>query len=97
MVCELFQHRMVVMKSTIEWLNESSYIRYSRIDHTDAEVVVLSSRGLEALRVSPDSLGKESLGDQLVKLTKDGLGDSTKAGIKAAITGLITHAWKLVT
>ncbi|PVZ43944.1 hypothetical protein [Pseudomonas sp. CC120222-01a] len=58
----------------VEWLSEAGYLRFKKkLDYAGFEEVVLTAKGLEALKAVPSSLTKgPSLGDQLVDATKSG-------------------------
>jgi hypothetical protein len=70
----------------IDWLAESGYLRFKdMVQATGYTECVLTAKGLEVLKATPDSLStKSSLGDQLV--------DATKAGAKGLIGDLAGQA-----
>ncbi|PTT02208.1 hypothetical protein [Pseudomonas sp. HMWF006] len=68
--------------ASIEWLAESGYLRYKQKIHaTGYTDCVLTAKGLEVLKATPDSLSTESsLGEQLV--------DASKIGAKSLVGDL---------
>ncbi|PMY62079.1 MULTISPECIES: hypothetical protein [Pseudomonas] len=70
----------------IDWLSESGYLRFqSKIHATGYSECVLTAKGLEVLKATPDSLSTESsLGEQLV--------DASKTGAKSLIGDLAGQA-----
>jgi hypothetical protein len=70
----------------VDWLAESGYLRFKEKVHaTGYTGGVLTAKGLEVLKATPDSLSTESsLGDQLV--------DATKTGAKGVIGNLAGQA-----
>ena len=74
---------------TVDWLVAESYIRitqnYSTFGGTSYEVV-LSEKGLQALRKVPDSLqGNESLGERLIAFSKNKGSEAVSTLISLAI------------
>lgn len=72
--------------ASIEWLAQSGYLRYKqKIQSTGYTECVLTGKGLEVLKATPDSLSTESsLGEQLV--------DASKTGAKSLIGDLAGQA-----
>lgn len=66
----------------VEWLAEAGYLRFKEKAQNDGFVdVVLTAKGLEALKAVPASLtASSSLGEQLI--------DATKSGTKSALGSL---------
>lgn len=60
--------------ASIEWLAESGYLRFKdKLQATGYTECVLTAKGLEVLKATPDSLSTESsLGEQLVDASKKG-------------------------
>lgn len=60
--------------ASVEWLAEAGYLRFGdRLHGSGFDEVVLTAKGLEALKAVPASLTLgPSLGDQLVDATKSG-------------------------
>lgn len=60
--------------SSVEWLAAAGYLRVeSKLHYSGFAGVVLTAKGLEALKAIPSSLNKgASLGDQLVEATQNG-------------------------
>lgn len=74
--------------ATLEWLIESGYIktRDTRSNYGFGRCV-LTAKGLEVLKASPDSLKeKKYLGDMLVTAVKSGTTDSVKEMTKLIIS-----------
>lgn len=74
--------------ATIEWLVDTGYIR---ADHRSPgfsfQGCVLSPRGLEVLKSVPESVKvKETIGDKLVRLLREGSIDLAKDAVRAAIS-----------
>ncbi|WP_272660624.1 hypothetical protein [Providencia sp. PROV150] len=62
----------IFVSSAIDWLIETGYIT-GQIDPRQAKNLVLTSKGLELLKLIPNSIdGSSSFGDELVKATKTG-------------------------
>lgn len=61
-------------KACIEWLAEAGYLRYGgKLQYSGFGDVVLTSKGLEALKALPVSLSAgPSLGEQLIDASKSG-------------------------
>ncbi|QAY92556.1 hypothetical protein [Pseudomonas sp. ACM7] len=82
----------------IDWLAESGYLRFKeKVQASGYAECVLTAKGLEVLKATPDSLSTESsLGDQLVDATKTGAkgligdlaGQALSIGVKFATTHL---------
>jgi len=76
--------------STVKWLEAADYIRISLDRSSGSGVafdVILSERGLEALRRVPSSLeGKESIGERLVNYSKSKASEAVSTLISLAIT-----------
>lgn len=70
----------------IDWLTESGYLRFKdKVQATGYTECVLTAKGLEVLKATPDSLSTESsLGEQLV--------DASKTGAKSLIGDLAGQA-----
>lgn len=74
------------MFACIDWLAESGYLRFkNKIQATGYSECVLTAKGLEVLKATPDSLNTEpSIGEQLV--------DASKTGAKSLIGDLAGQA-----
>lgn len=82
----------------IEWLAESGYLRFKdKVQATGYTECVLTAKGLEVLKATPDSLStKSSLGEQLVEASKTGAksligdlaGQALSIGVKFATNHL---------
>ncbi|WP_448092494.1 hypothetical protein [Pseudomonas lini] len=70
----------------VDWLAESGYLRFKEKNHHYGfHDAVLTAKGLEVLKATPDSLSTESsLGEQLV--------DASKTGAKSLIGDLAGQA-----
>ena len=77
-----------VAASTIDWLVETGYIRAdTRCYPWEYLGCVLTAKGLKVLRAVPDSVKtKETFGDHLVRLTKEGASEKVKDIIKMLFT-----------
>ena len=64
--------------ATTQWLIEAGYIS-SVNQFGEGSEVVLTAKGLEALKSVPSSLSRETLGSQLVEAAKTGTVDQLKA------------------
>jgi hypothetical protein len=80
--CEVANKNGQFFFACVEWLAESGYLRFKeKYDHAGFADVVLTAKGLEALKAFPASLSADSsLGEQLV--------DATKSGAKSVIGSL---------
>lgn len=79
--------------STIEWLKDSGYIRSGVRNAYGWSDVVLTDRGLSLLRATPGVLkGKESLGDKLIRLVREGSKEMARESIKELISAGIENA-----
>lgn len=79
---------------TVDWLVAENYIRVtqdlSTISHISYEVV-LSEKGLQALRKVPDSLqGNESLGERLISFSKNKGSEAVSTLISLAINSAVS-------
>lgn len=79
---------------TLLWLVKAGYIHGEPKPYDRIEEAVLTAKGLEVLKVTPDSLqgAQETLGEKLQKAAKDGIG----AAGRALITQLVTLGVKYV-
>ena len=78
--------------ATVRWLDEAGYIQVKAYSNDSAYNVVLSAKGLEALKVVPDSLrGKGSIGDALVNAVNDGM----MAAAQQIVVKALTESFKL--
>jgi len=76
-----------IAKATLDWLVESGYIRVQHTSQVGYQYAVLTAAGLEVLKASPESLKvKETLGDKLVRFTKEGSISLAKEVAKTAIS-----------
>ncbi|GHE21779.1 hypothetical protein [Halomonas urumqiensis] len=83
-------------ESTVKWLETAGYVwvvnDYTTLDGYDIEVV-LSEKGLEALRQVPSSLeGSESLGERFASFAKSRTSEALSTLISIAIGSTITGA-----
>lgn len=63
----------------ILWLAAADYLRLKEQGYGVAREVVLTAKGLEALKAVPKSLdGSESIGEQLVEAAKSGMSDQVR-------------------
>ncbi|EHS0413364.1 hypothetical protein SJ414_000883 [Escherichia coli] len=78
---------------SIEWLVDAGYVSANGTPFTHFERAVLTAKGLELLKLDPESL-KQSLGDKLVDATKSGAIDAIKSTASSVLTTGITFAFK---
>ena len=81
-VGELLNEEAEFLNHTLNWLQQAGYILIGDLRHNTggATGVVLTAKGLEALRAVPASLeGQASLGERLVEQTKINSGEGIKA------------------
>lgn len=65
--------------ASILWLAAADYLRLERHCYGIAQAVVLTAKGLEALKAVPKSLdGSLSIGEQLVKAAKSGVAEQVR-------------------
>lgn len=73
--------------STILWLVEAGFINASETDARSAYNATLSAKGLELMKLVPSSIdSKMSVGDNLLKILKEGSVDAAKVLISKALT-----------
>ncbi len=78
--------RFDICLATIDWLVDSGYIRTDGRGQYGYDLAVLTARGLEVLKATPESVKvKISIGEKLVRLVKEGSIDMAKEAAKAAI------------
>ena len=64
---------------TMDWLEKAGFIEVLDRNHVGETQVGLTARGLEALKLVPDSLkGEKSLGEQLTEAAKAGVLDQIR-------------------
>lgn len=74
-------------ESTLSWLSEAGYVDVKIFHSMGAAKMVLTAKGLEILKVVPESLkSKESIGDALVRSLKSGAFEVAKDLVSAAFT-----------
>ncbi|MDQ7091765.1 MAG: hypothetical protein Q9M50_14210 [Methylococcales bacterium] len=79
--------RFTICLATMEWLIETGYIRIKDKGQYGYGRAVLTSKGLEVLKSTPESISKnESIGDKLVKLMNEGSLQMAKEVAKAAVS-----------
>ncbi|MFA7597221.1 MAG: hypothetical protein WCY92_12790 [Novosphingobium sp.] len=72
--------------STVEWLGDNGFIALGDRHNFGFRDVVLTAKGLETLNARPDSLGgKESFGERILRLLREGSIEVAKETGKAAI------------
>ena len=78
---------IVVLESTVKWLKNSGYIWFGMIGDAKVDGAVLSPKGLEVLKVVPDSLSEKiSIGDRLLGFAKNSTREVRVSLIKIALT-----------
>ena len=73
---------------TIGWLVDNGYVRAEqRLDGRYYDYCALTEKGLKVLQAVPDSVQTtETVGEKLVRLTKEGGGDLARDFIKSLLT-----------
>lgn len=72
--------------STIEWLGDNGFVSFEKRQNFGFGNVVLTAKGLETLNAKPESLGgKESFGERILRLMREGSTEFAKEAGKAAI------------
>jgi hypothetical protein len=81
-----------VITSSIEWLRSYGYLTYQGEDNNVARNVLLTEKGLRALRSVPRSLDieRETVGDVLVAAGKEGTKEAVLRGIGVLFGGFAT-------
>ena len=81
-----------IARTTIEWLDDTGYLRAENASPPFGyRSCVLSARGLELLKATPQSLRlRETLGDKLVRLVAEGSMDLAKDAVRAAVALAVT-------
>ena len=81
-----------IARATIEWLADTGYLRAENASLPFGYAsCVLTARGLELLKATPRSVSlKETLGDRLVRLVRDGSMDLAKDAVRAAVALAVT-------
>lgn len=78
-----------VALATVEWLGDNGYVRYKERWALGWTNVVLTEKGLAMLKALPNSLAsKETFGDRLLRLVKEGSIGLAKEAAKAAFEAL---------
>lgn len=76
-----------VALATIDWLQETGYVRVRQMFQYGADGAVLTAQGLLVLKASPESLNaSEAIGDKISRNVKAGAIGAAKEAAKAAIT-----------
>ena len=82
-----------IAKATIEWLWETGYIRAPDMQDHGISYAVLSPMGLAVLKSVPESIQiKETTGDRLAKLVKEGSFDGARDLVKSALSAGVSFA-----
>jgi hypothetical protein len=83
----------------VQWLADEGYLKFSQAANQDNGSVaflnaVLTSKGLAALRKTPESLSgqRQTLGDKIEETAKDIASDAAKAKMKELV-GLRSGGW----
>nr|VFJ42975.1 MAG: hypothetical protein BECKFM1743A_GA0114220_1000332 [Candidatus Kentron sp. FM]VFJ43705.1 MAG: hypothetical protein BECKFM1743C_GA0114222_1000332 [Candidatus Kentron sp. FM]VFK05692.1 MAG: hypothetical protein BECKFM1743B_GA0114221_1000332 [Candidatus Kentron sp. FM] len=87
-------------RATIEWLEESGYIIvYGKYYYDMANKVILTQKGLEALRAIPESLEegqkRRNIGEALVAAMKEKAPGATEWAVEQLSSRLFTESLKL--
>lgn len=74
---------LVVITSSIEWLRSYGYLTFQDADNNVARSVLLTEKGLRALRSVPKSIDveRETVGDVLVAAGKEGTKEAVLRGV----------------
>ncbi|WP_312679870.1 hypothetical protein [Stutzerimonas nitrititolerans] len=64
-------------EATHRWLRKAGFIEVLSSNSEESRVV-LTAKGLEALKLMPDSLGGDSLGDRLSQAAREGVVDQVR-------------------
>ncbi|WP_339548588.1 hypothetical protein [Pseudomonas kermanshahensis] len=86
---------------TVRWLAQTGYLTYTanQRDEYLIQDCVLTAKGLEVLKATPDSLGGKTLGSQLQDAAEAGLIDTVKSlagkalGVGASMTYTAASSW----
>ncbi|WP_318476120.1 hypothetical protein [Photobacterium leiognathi] len=79
------EYEFKMLSETIIWLSESGYIRCR--DHINEKSdVVLTEKGLELLKLKPDTLNGNTVGDTIFSLMKKGSESAAGAVLSTALT-----------
>ncbi|GKR80739.1 hypothetical protein KAM481_42090 [Aeromonas caviae] len=76
----------------MHWLIEAGYLHGKAHAYEYIENAVLTAKGLEVLKATPDSL-QESLGERMQEAAKSGMGETARALIGQVVSlgvGLVT-------
>ncbi|HGJ5854945.1 hypothetical protein [Arsenophonus nasoniae] len=84
------------VSDTIIWLIESGYMSGVVKNLHSIENAVLTAKGLELLKLSPDSLCGASFGDELIKATKSGVKEVITNVASQVLTSGITLLYKTI-
>ncbi|BDR33556.1 hypothetical protein PDY_06040 [Photobacterium damselae subsp. damselae] len=79
------EYEFKMLSETIIWLSESGFIRCNDYPHEKSNVV-LTEKGLELLKLKPDTLNSNTVGDTIVNLIKKGSESSLGAVFSTALT-----------
>ena len=81
-------NKMEVAFFTVDWLVENGYVRARNGAILRFNGCVLSEKGLELLNSTPDSLqqSKETIGESLIRLLKEGSKDAAKGVVTQLLT-----------
>ncbi|EEW5073780.1 hypothetical protein CCF09_000091 [Escherichia coli] len=80
-------------RDSIAWLVDAGYVSAKSSPPHYFLDAVLTSKGLELLKLDPESL-RESFGDKLVEAAKSGSMDAIKSTASSALTAGISFAFK---
>ncbi|WP_305461524.1 hypothetical protein [Photobacterium leiognathi] len=79
------EHEFKMLSETIIWLSESGFIRCNGFPDEKLNVV-LTEKGLELLKLKPDVLNSNTVGDTIISLIKSGSKSASGAVLSAALT-----------
>ena len=76
-----------IYRDTVIWLCESNYIKYDSKDQYGFGGAVLSAKGLELLKATPDSMkSKTGIGEKLSAIAKNGGDEALKQTVNAMLS-----------
>ncbi|AGG31074.1 hypothetical protein MU9_2028 [Morganella morganii subsp. morganii KT] len=90
----IINHEAIFVTSATEWLFQTGYISVNKIifGHSVRDAV-LTAKGLELLKLTPDAIGP-SFGDKLLEATKSGMKDTIVNVSSAVLTSGISLLYK---
>ncbi len=85
------RRRAELLEATIDWLGEAGYLTWRQHNTGYYAQAILTAKGLEVLKSTPDSLKKKKmLGDHLVEVVRTGAQEAIKTAFSIVVTQGIT-------